>query len=227
MKKLFTIFSVVLLAASVSSCKFVRINMPKGVVVGGENEVSKSYEFDQLNALDIRVPADIHYTQNEDAPVVHILGSEEAVEALDVCVEDGVLVIDSEKALLNSRLDIVINSSDLKSVTISGAGDFEALSGICTDSFSVDVKGAADILLNGVTAESVSLTVKGAGDLNVNSVECQNLSILIQGAGDITVTGKTDKADMLIQGAGDIDAYGLKFNTINKAVQGTGNIGIM
>lgn len=227
MKKYITILSVMMLALSVSSCKFVRINVPADFVrIGGENSSEGAMTFapGAFNAMDIQVPADIHYYQNEDEPSVSILAKQSVLDAISVKVEDSVLVVTCDKAIINGKVDIAVNSASLSAIKVSGAADFEALNGIKADSFSIDVNGAGDILIHGLKANDVAFTVKGAGDLEVQELDCHDLGVLIQGAGDVVLVGKAETADMLIQGAGDIDAEGLECNHLTKDIQGIGKI---
>lgn len=230
MKRYITILSVMMLALSVSSCKFVRINVPSDFVWGGDKNspsASKSYEVEDFQMMNIMVAATVHYTQNEDAPVVHVMAKESTLDVLDVKVENGILVVSSEKPILNGDIDIVVNSSKLTNLSTSGATEFEALSGIASESFKVDVSGTGDILINGLNANDVTFNIAGAGDLTVNFIECDSLSVSIKGAGDVTVNGKAGSADLSIQGAGEIDACGLECDKVSKNVQGVGKISLM
>jgi len=100
---------------------------------------------------------------------------------------------------------LTISSPNIKSITHAGAGRFTAVDTITTDSFSLNITGAAD----------------GNANLDVN-----NLSINLAGAGNLNLSGRADTANISMAGAGRLDGLDLQTRDTSISLAGVGTVRI-
>lgn len=227
MKKI--IFAL-LLACSISSCKFVTIKDNSGFVQNsvkledGSPLISQTYDVTDFDAIDLQIPSRIVYSMS-DTPLVRLSAPEDLYQYINVDVTDGVLSVSLDRNVVNisKKVQMTLSSSRLKSLNVRGSGDFKC-ERIHTDDFSVDVAGAGDVSVDNLVCANASVNIRGAGDIDLHGIACESLCVLIQGAGDMNLSGKVTTADFRIQGAGDIDASKLEIGHLKKSIGGAGRI---
>ncbi|MBQ6045546.1 MAG: DUF2807 domain-containing protein [Bacteroidales bacterium] len=233
MKRIYTIALSAAMLAAATSCTFVRVNpnaFSKGdfeYIEGSSNLQSKSYTVPQFTGIDTFISADIEYSMTEGDPSVTIEAPDNLIDKLNLKVEDGVLKVrfDDDRHYSFKTIRVKASSSTLEALSIRGAGDFDARSGIDCKRFNVDVQGAGDVDMAGLRCEGdLNIDVRGAGDITVSGLSCQKVKVDVQGAGDVDLSGKAESADLSIQGAGDIDITRLEVVNVSSSVAGMGSI---
>lgn len=135
-------------------------------------------------------------------------GDSDDLEKIDTDVKKGTLIIkQKEKSWLGNwnsgKVNITIPVEDINKVFLSGSGVIIADFPLEGDHFKTILSGSGEIILNlDVTAVNGTVT----------------------GSGDITLTGKASKVNFNVTGSGDIEADGIKADTAEARVTGSGDI---
>jgi hypothetical protein len=136
-------------------------------------------------------------------------GDKEAIDRLDVRVENGTLKIGRKTStgwtfgLHHDRLRFYVTVPALSAASIAGSGDMR-----------IDaVKGAR-----------FEGSIAGSGDLGIAHMEVGEATFSIAGSGDVSASGKAGKASFSTAGSGDIKAGGLQAGTVSVTVMGAGDI---
>jgi hypothetical protein len=143
------------------------------------------------------------------APSVRAEGSKEALDRLDVRVENNVLRIGRRNDggwhfgwHHDGGVRIVVTTPSLAGAAIAGSGDIR-----------VDKVGGARF----------DGSIAGSGDLAVDHMEVGEAHFSIAGSGDVSAAGKAGKASFQTAGSGDIRAGGLETGTATVSIMGSGN----
>ncbi len=247
------IILLTLVAFAASSCGFVRINGEKlsdvireGVengdinvvfngdtvvsrtkIVASDNFITKDYPVDVFRSIRTDIPCDVTYTDGE--PFLSISAPDNVLEYVSVEDRNGELVLSLPKASLKFKkmkeIRVTVSSPMLSGLTINGAGDFDAPSGIVTDSFNAVVSGAADMDIEGLKCDGLAkIVVNGAGDIDLGKVECGSLKVEINGAGDCNVAGHAGDAVFTVNGAGDVDICNFSADNLQTRINGVGKV---
>lgn len=230
-----SILVIALVAASLPSCTFFKVNPSVfngkgggGPRVKGTGTLSSTtYQVPQFDRIEANLPAEITYMMSEGEPSVEICTSENLLDYLHFKVDDGCLKVmsDNGEKLFCDEMKIILKSGSLNGVTMRGAESFDVPGHLECENLEVIVQGAAEMHYGSVTAAGkVSLLIQGAGEADINGLDCDALSLQIQGAGEVTASGKCNNADLLIQGAGEIDIEDLEADNVSQSIQGAGVI---
>lgn len=247
------IILLTLAAFAATSCGFVRINGDKlsdvireglengdinvvfngdtlasrAKIVASDNYITKDYPVDLFSSIRTDIPCDVTYTDGQ--PFLSISAPDNVLEYVSVENRNGELVLSLPRASLKFKkmkgIRVTVSSPMLNGLTINGAGDFDAPSGIVTDSFNAVVSGAADMDIDGLKCDGIArIVVNGAGDIDLEKVECGSLKVEISGAGDCTVEGHAGDADFTVNGAGDVDIHDFSADNLQTRINGVGNV---
>ncbi len=135
-------------------------------------------------------------------------GDSDDLEKIDTDVKKGTLMIkQKEKSWFGSwdfgKVHITIPVEDINKVVLSGSGEI-----------------FADFPLEG---DHFKTFLSGSGEINLN-LDVAAVNGTVTGSGDITLTGKASKVNFNITGSGDIEADGIKADTAEARVTGSGDI---
>lgn len=113
----------------------------------------------------------------------------------------------------------------LEEVSLTGAGDVEAMPGISVaENLNLRISGAGDIDIEKIATGKLTISLTGAGDIALKDVTIGNADIKLSGAGDIKAKRMTAKsADIAISGAGDVSVDG-QCKALYLNVSGSGDI---
>jgi hypothetical protein len=143
------------------------------------------------------------------APSVRAEGSKEALDRLDIRVENGTLRIGRRNESgwsfgwhHDRRVRITVTAPSLIGAAIAGSGDIR-----------VDKVGGARF----------DGSIAGSGDLAVDHMEVGEVRFSIAGSGDVSAAGKAGKAAFSTAGSGDVRAGGLEAGTVSVSIMGSGD----
>jgi hypothetical protein len=215
------------------SCNVIG-EMGSGNVIRQERKVSSFTGIEVSGAFDVKL---IQGTTNS----VVVEADDNLMDLIRTEVQGSTLVIDNKKPISHYRsLKVFITFTDMKSIDLSGAVDFEtqgkltlpelALSGsgasdgkleLDVQHLGIDCSGGSKLKLTG-TAKDVDVDISGAVDLLAFDFPAENYKVSISGAGkaDINVT-KNLKVD--ISGAATVHYKGSPVN-ISQDVSGAGSV---
>ena len=123
-----------------------------------------------------------------------ISGDSNYVESVEVNSSNGVLII-RRPGSGNGNLNVVVESTTLQKLKISGAGSTN-IYGDFSDGLSVRKSGAGSINIEG-HASTLKLNLSGAGNTTARDFTVDNVEIDTAGAGNIAVCAKKSVAGSL------------------------------
>jgi hypothetical protein len=179
------------------------------------------------------------------APSVRAEGDSEAIERLDIRVENGRLRIGSRRTGWFSgrrhRGDVTIHvtAPSLHGAAIAGAGDLR-IDRVQAQAFAAEIAGAGDIEIGALqaqrasfsiagaggiraagTAQEASIDIAGSGSVGLEQLQTRRASVSIAGSGDVHVNA-TEEVDASIMGSGDVTVTGGARCNVSKL--GSGNV---
>ncbi|MDB5419188.1 MAG: hypothetical protein JWP50_2607 [Phenylobacterium sp.] len=170
------------------------------------------------DALEVDVPADVHFTQADgparlvvrgprdviDHVVVqggHLRFDRPAYDAADVTVELTAPKIRSFGINGSGKLDIRDYRQDELNVHVSGDGDVSAAG--ATKTLNLVISGSGDADLSGLAADGADVKISGSGQAKVGPKTWAKLDIT--GSGDVTLLTRPGRLESHVTGSGTID----------------------
>lgn len=203
--------------------------------------ITQTVSVEDYQKVKIDANLQVIYTA-EESDVVEITGYENLLEALEVTVKDGTLILHSDREFAmgdgnKTAPKVKISSPELTNISVEGAvlwkeGDplvGETLKlevqGVCDLDTSVDVKelvvdlaGVGEIILQG-QAEKAEITSSGVGDVKALALEVAEMQVELSGVGNVEVYC-TEQLDVLLNGMGNVTYSGDA--QVNKQIVGAG-----
>lgn len=143
------------------------------------------------------------------APAVRAEGPREALDELDVRVENGALRI-------GTRRDGWFRTSrGMGEVTVHVT--VPALEG-------ASISGSGDIRIDRAEADSFDASISGSGDLEIGALRAGETRFAIAGAGNIHAAGTARRTRVSIAGSGDARLGDLQTGDAEVRVMGSGNV---
>ena len=177
---------------------------------GGGRTASRDFQVGSFEKVALRGSHDVIVTVG-GAPSVRAEGDADAIDRLEISVEDGELRIGTERHSgwsfggKRDRHKVVIH------VTVP------ALAG-------ASLAGSGDIRIDKVEGDRFAGSIAGSGDLDIAAVRVGRADFSIAGSGGITAKGAADSSNISIAGSGSIDAGGLVAKTAKVSVAGSGDV---
>ena len=170
-------------------------NFPTG---GGFQRVSNSTPFDV-------------YVHTGKAPSVHAVGTDEALNRLQIENRGGELHIGTKSGSWFSgwhwgrgeRLRIDVTVPMVSEISVSGPGN---------------------LTVDAVRTRDFGAHLSGPGNINVGTIEASGVTLRVSGPGSVRVAGHAGRADMNVSGPGNIRAGDLSLGEADVNVSGPGDI---
>ena len=170
-------------------------NFPTG---GGFQRVSNSTPFDV-------------YVHTGKAPSVHAVGTDEALNRLQIENRGGELHIGTKSGSWFSgwhwgrgeRLRIDVTVPMVSEISVSGPGN---------------------LTVDAVRTRDFGAHLSGPGNINVGMIEASGVTLRVSGPGSVRVAGHAGRADMNVSGPGNIRAGDLSLGEADVNVSGPGDI---
>lgn len=196
-------------------------------IIGDDKLSSQSYSFanQPFNAIVLKVSGDItvQVTHKPHTANTVIITNSNLLPYITAYVQNETLYITKRKNIdLNhsTKMKIVVNTTDLKSMSTYGSGD-SIINNINTANFSSETYGSGDTVLQGKT-KKLLIKIAGSGDANAKNLSAEDVEASIYGSGDI-ITTATKNISANIHGSGSIKYYG-KPQKIYQSISGSGEI---
>jgi len=210
MKKIMAITLCIMLAAVfLTGC--VSINFSPFVssgAAGRGNPETFTFNVGEITEIKVELLCNIVY-HSASSDTVTLQVQPNLMEYITVQESGGVLTVRSSRNInvtgSSNTPVLTVSSPSLNRLSHTGAGTFTTIDPINSDSFALDITGAAN----------------GNVKMNVN-----DLSVSVAGAGDLTLSGTADTATVSIAGAGKLDALDLKTKTASISMAGAGTVRI-
>ena len=182
----------------------------EGVAPSSGSATARNYQVEDFQKIAVRGPHDVNVTVG-GAASVRAEGSAEAMEKLEIRVENGRLIIGAKRKK-DGWFDRSTNR-DKVVVTVT----VPALA-------AASVEGSGDIRIDKVQGEAFEGEIAGSGDLEIGDVRVKRTEFSIAGSGEIRAKGATESSEVSIAGSGDVDVSGLQARTAEISIAGSGGV---
>lgn len=205
-------------------------------------QISQERQVGDFTGIHQSTSADV-YISSGNSNAVTVKADEDAIDHITTKVENGILIIDTDKGLRNvrtmevyvtmKRVDFIKNSGsgDIScrgglpgnnvKISINGSGDLEA--DLMAKNLEISISGSGDVELSGVRG-NFYLSVSGSGDVDAEELQLENCEVSVQGSGDVKLKGVTTVLVAKQNGSGDLNAYGMKAVVVKVNNSGSGDI---
>ncbi|MCI4671638.1 MAG: DUF2807 domain-containing protein [Bacteroidia bacterium] len=202
----------------------------EGICRNGNGIVeTDSLSLPAFSAIKLATSATVEVVQGNTQEVVFV-GDQNVLEALDVRVESGDLIIDVDGCFFSYDLDVFItvpSTQPQRELTVSGSGEMVIKDSLILDSdFRGIVSGSGELELKAANAvNNASFTISGSGKMIMDYVATSTESV-ISGSGNLTLNGKSQDHKTRISGSGDVFSFGLFTVNTDITVSGSGDADI-
>lgn len=171
---------------------------------------SRTYQVAGFTGLEVAGPFDVKVTTGKVLSV-SAQGPQKLLDATEVLVEDGKLVIRPKKKGWFGGMRWGSDQPAMFTISVP------ALT-------SAEVAGSGDIDIDRVSGDRFAGAIAGSGNMRLPQVQVRDLALAIAGSGEVNVAGQAQKASYEIAGSGDMDASRLTAVDADAEIAGSGNI---
>lgn len=150
------------------------------------------------DALEVDVPADVHFTQADGPARLVVRGPRDVID--HVVVQGGHLRFD-RPAYDAADITVELTAPKVRSFGINGSGKLD-IRDYRQDELNVHVSGDGDVSAAGA-AKTLNLVISGSGDADLSGLATDGADVKISGSGQAKVGPKT-WAKLDISGSGDV-----------------------
>ena len=200
-------FASLLALAAVAACSAGAQNDDSPRASGETGQ--RSFDVGSFDSVSLEGSHDVVVTVG-GAPSVRAEGDSEALERLDIRVENGKLRIGSRRnggwfSGSRGRVTVHVGAPALRSAAIGGSGDMR---------------------IDRVEAATFSASIAGSGDMSIAALRTRQASFSIAGSGGIRAAGSAEEADVSIAGSGDLSLDALETRRASVSIVGSGDVSI-
>ena len=141
-------------------------------------QISQVRETSPFKKVEVSGAANVVYTQS-DTLKLKVVADEKEINNIMTTFENETLVIKAKGSFTHSY-KIYVSGNTLNQITSSGASKFTSTNTILSDSLSIDVSGASDIILK-VNTKVTDVMLSGASGVNLEGTT-QTLYSTVSGA---------------------------------------------
>lgn len=170
---------------------------------------SRTFPVTAFGSLEVAGPFDVVVTTGK-APAVRAVGSQRLIDALEVKVEDGRLLIRSKNknwykggGWRSSNARVSVTVPQLTQAALAGSGN---------------------LAIDRVSGKAFNGAVAGSGELTLGTIAVQELKLTVAGSGGLKAAGRADTANYTVAGSGGLDAGGLTVRQASISTAGSGSI---
>ncbi|MBK6983360.1 MAG: DUF2807 domain-containing protein [Bacteroidetes bacterium] len=141
-------------------------------------QTSQVRETSPFKKIEVSGAANVVFTQS-DTLSLKVVADEKEINNIFTTFENETLVIKAKGSFTHSY-KIYVSGNTLNQITSSGASKFSSTNPITSDSLSIDVSGASDVILK-VNAKAIDVMLSGASGVNLEG-NTQTLYSTVSGA---------------------------------------------
>jgi hypothetical protein len=177
---------------------------------GGHGHASRTFPVGGFDRIALGGPFDAVVTVS-GAPSVRAEGDKEAIDRLEIRVENGQLRIGTRHdggwswgfSGRHRRATLYVTVPALTGASIGGSGDMR---------------------IDKVAGHTFDAAVGGSGDMQIGALQVDEAKLSVSGSGDLAASGKAGRATINVAGSGDVAASGLEAATASVSVLGSGDV---
>ena len=160
-------------------------------------QTSQVRETSPFKKIEVSGAANVVFTQS-DTLKLKVVADEKEINNIFTIIENETLVIKAKGSFTHSY-KIYVSGNSLNQITSSGASKFTSTNTITSDSLSIDVSGASDVVLK---------------------VNTKAIDVMMSGASGVNLEGNTQTLYSTVSGASALKAYKLNTGTTNVTASG-------
>ena len=160
-------------------------------------QTSQVRETSPFKKIEVSGAANVVFTQS-DTLKLKVVADEKEINNIFTTFENETLVIKAKGSFTHSY-KIYVSGNSINQITISGASKFTSSNNVTSDSISINVSGASDLILN---------------------VGAKAIDVMLSGASGVNLEGTTQTLYSTISGASSLKSYKLVTNTANITTSG-------
>lgn len=190
-------------------------------VRGSGNYTTETRELYNFDKVTTQQSGDI-FVRQDTVESFKVVTDDNIHEFLKTRIQNGTLIIDSDRSIRPGKLEFYIGMTDIKAFTVEGSSDITGMTPIKTDELSFVISGSGDIDFKNLTTKSINVTINGSGDVLLAG-SGENSNIVISGSGDIVMDDMpVNTSNIIINCSGDI-RVNVK-EKLNVTISGSGDI---
>lgn len=163
-------------------------------------ETTRTMAWSGAAGLDVDLPADVRYVQQDGAATVELTGPERALQHVEIH-GDSISYDHRFRGHGYPKLNIVIRAPGIHAFDVSG-GNTLRIEGYRQSTIDIDASGAADVSASG-EADEVSLEASGNSDVDLGGLKAKGADVEVSGSGEATLS-PSERADIEVSGAGGV-----------------------
>lgn len=168
----------------------------------------RSFEVGAFHGVSLEGAHDVIVTVG-GAPSVRAEGDAEALERLDIRVENGTLKVGTRRGNWSLRrhrgVTVYVTAPSLDRASIGGSGDMR---------------------IDRVQAERFAASIGGSGNIEIAALRAGQADFSVAGSGNVRAAGSADAADISVAGSGNLRLDTLETRRADVSVVGSGNVAI-
>ena len=175
-----------------------------------EAQGRRAFQVGAFEKVALEGPHDVVVTVGGQ-PSVRAEGDAEALERLDIRVENGSLKIGTRRETRGwfrrhrGGVTVYVTAPALSGASIGGSGDMR---------------------IDRVQANVFAASIAGSGDMAIGALQARQANFSIAGSGGIRAAGRAETADISIAGSGNLALDALEARTADVSVVGSGDVSI-
>ena len=187
---------------------------------------ARSFQVGAFQSISLEGAHDVVVTVGE-APSVRAEGDAEALEHLEVRVENGRLRIGTRRGGWfgrdRGRATVYVTAPSLAGASIGGSGDMR-IDRVQAEAFDASVAGSGDIEIAALAARRTEFSIAGSGNIRAAG-EAEETEISIAGSGDAHLENfRVRRASVSIAGSGDASLQASE--AVDGSIIGSGNVNV-
>lgn len=181
---------------------------------------SQTFDLEGFERVDIATGLDARVTQGDSFSVTAQSPSQDALDNLDLTVEDGVLQARLEQSFLDfiisgGLVGMLLNSGNAVTLDIT----MPALAGVTASS-------GADVAVIAVTSGQLNLDASSGADIAVTDAMLGRAIINASSGSDVEIAGSADTIEASASSGSDIDADDLRAKTARVEASSGANVSV-
>ena len=168
----------------------------------------RDFQVGAFHAVSLEGSQDVIVTVG-GTPSVRAEGDADALERLDIRVENGTLRIGSRRqgwfGSHHGRVTVHVSAPSIDNAAIAGSGDMR---------------------IDRAQADTFEASIAGSGDLQIAALRAGRAKFSIAGSGDITAVGQAEQSELSVAGSGGMHLEGLQTRRTSVSVAGSGDIDV-
>lgn len=195
----------------------------------------KLYKLSGFTGVVVSLPGEVEVSQGENYSVRGESKYDGILEAIDVTVKNGNLVVDASEEVHKQMaalrryplFKLHVTTPRVELLGVAGSGDVRVVTDVTTETLTVSLTGSGEVHTRGVQCRGdVFILLAGSGNINLGALHGRKLISKITGSGDIKMSDVElgGDAELLLAGSGDMALGDVRAAALSAKIAGSGSI---